>query len=59
MLNPVGESEVCVFMNLSAEPARRQRQAGFLMQQAEIVTLPVAANTLRTALVACKVLLLS
>ena len=40
MLNPLGGSEVCVLMNLSAEPAWRQRQAGFLMQQAEIVTPP-------------------
>jgi len=38
MLNPVGGNEVCIFMSLSAEPAWRQRQAGFLMQQAEIVT---------------------
>jgi hypothetical protein len=53
MLNPLGGSEVCVLMNLSAEPAWRQRQAGFLMQQAEIVSPPVAATALRTALVAC------
>jgi len=50
MLNPLGDSEVCVFMNLSAEPAWRQRQVGFLMQQAEIVTPPAADNTLLTAL---------
>jgi hypothetical protein len=50
MLNPVGESEVCVFMNLSAEPVWRQRQVGFLMQQAEIVTPPAAANTLRPSM---------
>jgi len=49
MLNPVGGNEVCIFMSLSAEPAWRQRQAGFLMQQAEIVTPPAAAPTLRTA----------
>jgi len=50
MLSPLGDSEVCVFMNLSAEPVWRQRQVGFLMQQAEIVTPPAADNTLRTAL---------
>jgi hypothetical protein len=50
MLNPLGDSEVCVFMNLSAEPARRQRQAGFLMQQAEIVTPLAADNTLRPSM---------
>jgi hypothetical protein len=49
-LNLLGDSEVCVFMNLSAEPARRQRQAGFLMQQAEIVTPPAADNTLRPSM---------
>jgi len=48
--NPLGDSEVCVFMNLSAEPVWRQRQAGFLMQQAEIVTPPAAANTLRPSM---------